>query len=373
VYGLDLIVAGKDLLAVEASVVGALAELELAIVETATVASGRARYDLVADARTLARHGANIEVPSIAIGPLGGNRYTIDVRGPRSPLWQLGLAQRVSQALGGWAVVRVNDRLRDEYGYGVFLCGHPMEGGVRCWDRVIARFGIDPWMTNAAFYASLDEDANNTRFRALLLRLAGDDRTGPPAGQQRVFFLAPAAAAAIDDRAGGAIVSACQDREQEIPDPTALPWLVLRGGRPQLVGTLAGLSEQERARAAHDLRALGARVEPFDADPTYSVLSDGTLDEEPTRVLLVFAEAPLPVALILDAVSDLSCPAAFVELGSECRAWSRAAGARFVRVGDRGMGVGALSHAFAHVTTRAGLLPMNWMFRSALSGAPPFR
>src|SRR5262245_34335628 len=128
-YGMRMFIAGSVTPAFEAVLDLVLGELGVVVLERATLPTWLARYDWV---KARADHPAAryrdyppYEIPSIALTDASGlDRYvTLDVRAPRSPLWNLGLVRRLSARLGVWGAAMINDRLHDHYGTGFFYAG----------------------------------------------------------------------------------------------------------------------------------------------------------------------------------------------------------------------------------------------------------
>lgn len=308
-----------------------LGELDIEIIGDATVLGLDARYELATSEAALARAGAATEAPSVALYAASGELdpiFAVDVRGPRSPLWHLCLAQGLSCELGAWAAALVNDRLRDDYGYGFFLAGHPVEGDVG---------------------KTIDEDANWARFKTLLAHVGGDLTVSaamlkslPTTSVVRVLFLG------LDNRA------------DEVP-----PVLRRPDGMTRTIGTLTAFAPDEHEGIERMLQSIGLTVTTFNTQPSYYVLPDGSLDEATRPVLCFGGRAPVRSADVLDVLARVTSRAAIVELGArpgEIQAWTRAGGARFVRL--EGDGVDVLARAWEPIEEWTSLRPMVWRFPS---------
>lgn len=132
VYGMDMFVGGRRTPAFDVALVASLGELNAVVIDRATFVDRHQQHAWAAgrDLPAAQLRGQPAELPTLRIADCGGY-LALHIRGPRSPLWHLGLARRLSARLGVWAGAMVEDRLQDDYGYGVFFAGHVVELATR--------------------------------------------------------------------------------------------------------------------------------------------------------------------------------------------------------------------------------------------------
>jgi len=357
-FGMRMFVGGVRGGAFDAALGDTLRELGAVVLERGAVREWSARYEW---ARARASGPAAMwrgeplgEVPSLAVHEgtgEGGERFlVIDVRGPRSPLWSLGLARRLSVRLGVWAAAIVNDRLRDDYGFGFFYAGHVIEAAARTISDVVVASGGDAarWFQGARV-----EEESHRRFfeRAKLL-----------AGIRDPHALFPASGAQVDVLAlGAADHGSLYDADAQTRPTTAgaRGWFEVAAA-PVTRAVVVDRSDAH-VGTAPVLASLGWEVDVHALPPSYAVLPDGSLDERESNVMALRGDARCVPNALLRALEMTTAAATVVRFGGELagvEAWHREPGAPWTRT--RPNEVGTLVAAYDPVTRAAHARPLAW-------------
>jgi hypothetical protein len=320
-YGMALIVGGRRTAAFETALPAVLAELGASVLERTTVHEWSQRYEWVRSAKwgrmSCSGSAGYGEVPSLAVSELscGSGRFlSIDVRCPRLPLWNLGLARRLSARLGVWAAAMVNDRLYDEYGCGFFYAGHVIEAAVRGLSGIVLESGAKlSWFSGR--FADL-EDENRRNFRARVAALSGAyDVPGRP----------PIDVLALGAADGGSLYDF--DASMRSRQAEASSWLDVHAGPV----TRAVVADHGTAHvdALQSLERLGWTLAVHDLPPSYRALPDGTLDEVGVNAVVLAGGELCALDPLLAAVESTPAAAAGFRFGahsSEVR-WRERGGA----------------------------------------------
>jgi hypothetical protein len=241
------------------------------------------------------------------------------VRGIRSPAWNLQLARRVSEILGGVGLVHVVDRLRDHYGQGLFHAGRTVEASaIADPSAPLVRLGLEPSASDRMVVASLDEDRVQATFVSRLEALF-DLRARPEARER------------VESRILAGDVDALERTRFDADDERPITQIVLADVTDAQLRASGAPIDGWRWRAMP-----GATADPIIDDPaTYDWESwaERTL---PGHVLLE-RDGPLDEALAMDLAGRLGARTFTMALaggGSGFTTWDSTTGSRAGRGAD---------------------------------------
>ncbi len=341
-YGMAMLVGGGHTRRFESALRQALDDLGATVLEQATVQDSQKRYEW---ARSVS---SGTELPTLAVSGRACGVVSIDVRGPRHPLYNLGLARRLSARLGVWSAAVVNDRLYDEYGCGFFYAGHVVEAAARTHSGIVFRSGGRMSWFHGPFVDV--EDENRRNFSARSTGLVGNDDAyhwlKPRGGPIQVL--------ALGTKRGGSVYDF--DTELRLNDTKALACVRLDAAPAmQAVVVDHGDAHLETMRT---LAPAGARTDVHCLPPTYDLLPDRSLDERESNAVVLRCDDPRVADTLLAGLG--STPAAailrFDAPGAET--WCRQRGGAWTRAAPRDLP--SLLAAYDPVTRASREPPIRW-------------
>jgi len=325
---MDMFVGGRRTPAFDAALIASLGELQAVVLERAAFADPQQQYEWAAgrDHPAAQLRGRPAELPTLRMTELP-SYVGLYIRGPRSPLWHIGLARRLSARLGVWAGALVNDRLQDDYGYGLFYAGHVVELAVRTIMRpvMMSSAAIERWFDRSV------EEANREHF------FAATDALGDITDPGYLMSSGPVEVLGLGAADGGSLYD-YDDRTAET-SATARAWIDIALPPPVTQAVIVDRGDAHVA-VARTLAGWELAVEP--------------VDEFERTAAILRAHGTAPLHELLAAFAPIAAPATVVRVGGPstvAHTWCKAAGEPWHH--EVAHGATAIAAAYEPTTERA--------------------